>query len=106
MNEIDETISTSNPESEHLSGQAVAKEGTNVTAWATAQVERIATSGDYEVVLEQARVPKSGSPKFRPIGDFDQTEDGMTPQNFPVNTGSLYRFRHVSGAACKVLMGG
>ena len=112
MNGIDETISSTQPESKALPGQLMAREATNRTGWVTAQCVRIADSGDFEVHLEQGRVPKSGAVKFDRIARFnnvdDEDDDDFTSKivNFPVNIGSQYRFRHVSGATCKVLLGG
>ena len=50
--------------------------------------------------------------KFHKIARFneidDENDENYTSKivNFPVNVGSHYRFRHVSGRECQVLMGG
>lgn len=114
MNEpfIDEVVSTARQESMEIGGQILANPSLYQNGWITAQCEREAAAGDFEVHLEQARIPRSGAPRFRKIGTFnqvdDEDDDAFTSKvvNFPVNIGSLYRFRHVSGEACWVSLGG
>ena len=100
---IDETISTTSTTTGEVEGRMLAQPGDGLQMWAAAQCERVPATGNYEVVLEQALVSESGTMNFGTIVKFNQKESGMKPVNFPVNASSRYRFRHVSGASCKVV---
>ena len=103
---IDKTVSAPVPESHFVDGLLIAQQGQGLNTWVAAQVYRVdpANEDDYEVHLEQAIVPEYGGPRFQTLGIFDQTTGGQKVQNFPANTGSRYRFRHLSGPSCRVLL--
>lgn len=101
---IDEILSTANTHSEVIDGRKLALQSMDLNTFGGVQVKRVADSGDYEVHLEAAMPGQYGSMPFGMIGVFDQEEDGQTA-SFPIISGCLYRLRHVSGEACRGVIG-
>lgn len=100
---IDEKISATSPYSDYKSGSELARPGSRAQATnITAQV--VPPGGDFEVELQGAVNSVNGR-SFTKIGTFKQDDDVFL-STFPVSEGCVYRFRHVSGAECKVLLTG
>ena len=107
---IDQTLSSAAPLSVEVSGAKIALEGIDREATGTAQVVREADTGDFEVHLECGVQTLTGVPRWDPIAVFDQEGVESTEQSnittFPVSAGAMFRLRHVSGVACRVLLVG
>ena len=78
--------------------------------WAAAQCIRVADAGSFRVELEHAIIGE-GEPVYWPVPVGVNNEQSVLWQgkgsgaiyNFPVIAGCRYRFKHVSGVACRVL---
>lgn len=101
---IDELLDTNTTTSAEVSGGRMAQPGSR--AQNTRVVAQVLPSAnvDYSVVLEAA-VNTLRGPKFETIGTFDQDDDSSIT-SFPIALGCLYRFRHISGGECRVLLTG
>ena len=101
---IDENISSTKQLSEVASGYDIApsdKKGQNATV--AVQVVPV-NSNDFEVSLEAALPSKIGM-TFTEIGSYDQDSETFM-STIQVTLGASYRFRHVSGVGCQVILGG
>ena len=103
MAAIDETISAASPNSKEVSGGEISAPGSrSQTQLPTAQVVPSGV-GAFEVELQHA---VNGSQlDFTKIGSWDQDSETFGSV-FPVSQGVFYRFRHVSGVACRVKLSG
>ena len=104
MAELDATISAASPLTEYISGTDLSNAGSRqYDRRVTAQFVPSAV-GDWNVELE-AKVNAIKAPAFASIGSFDQDDEALVV-NFPISEGALYRFKHVSGLAVRVLLTG
>ena len=107
---IDQVLSTGSPLSREVSGREVMLTGSPRQPTATAQVDRIADSGDFEVVLEGAANTQTGVAQWHPIARFDHEQledaDESNVSTLPISAHLMLRFRHVSGATCRVILVG
>lgn len=102
---IDSVINTTDTLSSEESGTSLSEVGSKAqTTMISAQVIPT-SSAAFEVELEAALMPESGSHEFTPIGSFTNTDDTYL-STFPISIHCRYRFRHVSGIECRVLMRG
>lgn len=105
---IDQTLSQTSPLSAEISGANIAVGGIDKDRTGTAQVVREAASGDFIVRLEAAIQTRTGAAQWDPIAVFDQdgidSDEQSNISTFPVSAGTMFRFRHVEGAACRVLL--
>ena len=102
---IDDTISSAKVYSAEVAGTDLVETGSQAqTTGVTAQVIPVA-DGDFEVDIEDAVVGRNGQYTFTPIGKFRNGDDALA-SNFPISLRCRYRFRHISGVACKVLLRG
>ena len=94
---IDEIVSTTSPESKCTNGVDLAGVGEkSQNAQVTAFVQPSVPAGSYYAVAFEMG---AGS-QFQALHGFDSYT--QQPFTFPVTSGMLYRFRHVSGAAARV----
>lgn len=101
---IDDSLTEGNT-TEYLSGQELAQAGTKArSTFISAQVIPSADEEDFEVHIEGA-VNSPRGPVFTMIGKIDQDSDTKLCA-YPISINCLYRFRHVSGVSCRVLMSG
>ena len=102
---IDSVINTTNTTSSEESGTSLSEVGSQAqTTMISAQVVP-SSNAAFEVVLEGALLPESGSHTFTAIGSFKNTDDTYL-STFPISIHCRYRFRHMSGIECRVLMRG
>ena len=101
MNSIDQII-TADGYSAVAWGSDLGQPGSRgQAATLTAQIDPVVEDADFEVELHAA----VGGHKFKVIGRWDQDEEVLV-SNFDFSAGVAYRFRHVSGTACRVLLSG
>ena len=101
---IDAAIDSTDTVSPVISGSKLLQPGSKAqNSLITAQVVPDGT-GAFEVTLDAA-VNSVHGPSFQAIGTFEDSDDTYVTV-FPVSLGGLYRFTHVSGIACRVLLAG
>ena len=91
--------------SAEISGQELAWPGSKAQASTlTAQIVPSAADANFDIDLEAAVNTLHGA-QFTPIGKFTQNDETFA-SNLDFSLGCLYRFRHISGVACRVLLTG
>lgn len=102
---LDETVSSTRPESNHIPGVDLAQQG-NKAQGTLISVQVIPMSaGDFEVQFKGGVVTPHGEYELTRIGTF--ANDGKVLLSaFPVSLNCMYGFTHISGVACKVRIGG
>jgi len=99
---IDAVISATSQHSPHVSGAELSNRGSvNHDRQCTIQIIPRA-AGNFTVQLEAAA--NTGADRsFNDIGEWDQDEDTLV-SIVPISENVLYRFKHISGAACRVVL--
>ena len=106
MHRIDETISTTSTKSREISGTGLSQVGSQAQATLiTAQVIPSPADGDFEVEIQGAINSPDGKRTFTSIGSWDQHDEALLSV-LPISLNCSYRFIHVSGVACRVLLTG
>ena len=104
-NIIEETISAAKLISQSISGAALAQSGSKAGATQiTVQVIPQVANSDFEAEL-QAAVNGTSGQVFTRIGTWTQDDDTLL-SIFPISLNCSYRFVHISGASCRVLLVG
>ena len=108
---IDVVLSAETPTSRVVTGAEIMQHGMKgFQPVGSAQVLRVASTGDFRVDLEAAVASASGAATFVPIGSFDQkaaaADDESNLSTFRVSSKVLFRFRLVSGEDCRCLLTG
>lgn len=94
--------------SREISGREALLGGVKDGETVTAQVIRLAASGEFEVLLEAGLNTPSGVAEWQAIARFDHEQledpDESNVSTVPVTASLMLRFRHVSGAACRCIL--
>ena len=101
---IDEIIAAGSEYSNQVSGSELAQPGTKSKSTLMSAQVVPSSGGDFEIEIQGA-VNSVHGPVFTKIGTIDQDSDSFMT-TFPVSMNSLFRFKHNSGIACRVLMTG
>ena len=101
---IDQVIGVGGDESKQISGAEIAQIGSRAqNTEVTLQIVPQA-AGDFEVHIEGAINTMNGA-SFDSFGSYDQDSDTLF-SIVPISLGCLYRFKHISGVSCRVLLTG
>ena len=101
---IDEIINVGNLMSRSISGSELAARGSNSNN--TQITFQIIPQNDLDFEVEvQAAVNSKHGAVYDVIALCDQDEDTLV-SIIPISVGCMYRFRHVTGDACRVLLTG
>ena len=105
MPNIDQTISAANPNSESVLGADIAHADSRAqSTLISTQVIPTAEDQDFGVELHMAINSVQGL-SWTKIAEWDQASKTLGAVFF-ISLGTHYRFEHVSGIACRVLLTG
>ena len=100
---IDAIVTSADPLSPELEGANLLLGTIDRSHPATLQIEPMA-DGDFEVHLESRVIVAQGELSWRVVGAYDQDEQDENLQRFLVSHNSEYRFKHISGVACRCVL--
>ena len=104
MADLDAKVSAVFPTTEEVSGARLLRPGSRVhDGYVTIQIIPDDDSA-FQVDMEAAVNAKS-SRDYDSIGSWTEEDDTLVTV-VPISEGVLYRFKHISGSACRVLMTG
>ena len=102
---INEVISTTNTLSKSVSGGELTRTTSKAqNTQVTLQIIPLDDMAAFDVDVE-AMVNTSSDPEWRAIGKYTRSDETLV-SIIPISLGVRYRFRHVSGADCRVLLTG
>ena len=105
MTPIDTKVSAASQYSKNVSGSKMAQMGSKgQSSIFTAQVVPDNPNGEFEVELQGAVNSIHGA-VFTKFGSFDQDSETLISA-FAFSMNCLYRFKHISGGSCRVLLTG
>lgn len=100
---LSDSVSSTNPTSTEVTGTQLAQTGrAGQNTLVTAQVAAITDGDSFDVDIEAMA---GGSGRWDAIGKFTDNDDTATSV-LPISLNCRYRFKHIDGAACRVVLTG